>query len=732
MQLKTFYLQDKFGNALPGALCYVYEHGTTTLVTTLRDADGQPLGNPVSADAAGAVQVAAPDGLYSVRTVAGVFDRTVSVQFIDHRPAALAMELLELHGSNVDAVSENITQLQTVAGNVTQLQQVAPHVGAINTAVGYLETIGQLDIAAQVEQARADALAAAAASGNIKFFKTLADAQSATPTLGEGDVVEILLDETNGNTRYRYIKRGGVLEPILLLDFLQDGGNAVPRTVLQKLRDTISVSDYAGDLNASFQSAVERLRAVGGGSMRMPVPTSRWMDTTNQLEMVGQFSNGAVLNADKANIRTATTDQNGLFVGNRPGEIGYAYLNKFKIRDLVLEGRGKVGAGAGVVQNVAADIQFDNTRISLFPVGMKLQGGLSSEYVGTTLNACGIGLLADFSSGVSGLNDMAPNANSFYGARFYANDVAVKYLYNPSGAVNWIGSNFEGNNVGGTRADGKKVIELSNAGHHNFFGCHSESNLGQYGIYYHGFDASKNLLLVGCEFIDDVGTNVHIERGRLTSVGSRITNGASPEDIHFDEGTSGTLIDTEGSLHGDLKNVLSIREGKLGFGAHPVKGASSPVIDMRPDNIAEAGNVAMRMRNDKVQLLFQNTAGARIAYINIASTGDHALVSDVGGWRIVSNGQTFYFGRGGAAAIEPGANNAQDCGSGPLRWRNTYSHQFRPGPASSPPIWTSGTGSPEGALSANVGSLYTRTDGGAGTTLYVKESGTGATGWVAK
>lgn len=46
--------------------------------------------------------------------------------------------------------------------------------------------------------------------------------------------------------------------------------------------------------------------------------------------------------------------------------------------------------------------------------------------------------------------------------------------------------------------------------------------------------------------------------------------------------------------------------------------------------------------------------------------------------------------------------------------------------------WLSGSGSPESAVTAAVGSLYTRTDGGAGTTLYVKESGAGNTGWVAK
>lgn len=43
-----------------------------------------------------------------------------------------------------------------------------------------------------------------------------------------------------------------------------------------------------------------------------------------------------------------------------------------------------------------------------------------------------------------------------------------------------------------------------------------------------------------------------------------------------------------------------------------------------------------------------------------------------------------------------------------------------------------GTGAPEGVVTAPVGTLYLRTDGGTGTTLYVKELGVGNTGWVAK
>jgi hypothetical protein len=43
-----------------------------------------------------------------------------------------------------------------------------------------------------------------------------------------------------------------------------------------------------------------------------------------------------------------------------------------------------------------------------------------------------------------------------------------------------------------------------------------------------------------------------------------------------------------------------------------------------------------------------------------------------------------------------------------------------------------GTGTPEGSVIASVGTIYQRTDGGANTSIYVKESGTGNTGWVAK
>ncbi|MEY2886280.1 MAG: Gordonia phage Sour [Actinomycetota bacterium] len=61
-----------------------------------------------------------------------------------------------------------------------------------------------------------------------------------------------------------------------------------------------------------------------------------------------------------------------------------------------------------------------------------------------------------------------------------------------------------------------------------------------------------------------------------------------------------------------------------------------------------------------------------------------------------------------------------------IEWRAS-AFKFNQGPTI-----TTGTGTPEGVVTAPIGSLHLRTDGGASTTLYVKQSGTGNTGWVAK
>lgn len=84
-----------------------------------------------------------------------------------------------------------------------------------------------------------------------------------------------------------------------------------------------------------------------------------------------------------------------------------------------------------------------------------------------------------------------------------------------------------------------------------------------------------------------------------------------------------------------------------------------------------------------------------------------------------------------SGVVRPTTDNTITLGSAGNRWAQIHANQVHLGP-SSDRIIRSGTGSPEGAITAPPGSIHLRTDGGAGTTFYVKETGVGNTGWVAK
>jgi hypothetical protein len=121
------------------------------------------------------------------------------------------------------------------------------------------------------------------------------------------------------------------------------------------------------------------------------------------------------------------------------------------------------------------------------------------------------------------------------------------------------------------------------------------------------------------------------------------------------------------------------------------------------------------------------------------------------GLALTADGNTLNFGNSGynyfqngfaGATMRIGAVGASSsteitCGSGvalranPNGTLTTFANRINLGSDSGPQLWN-GSVAPEGVVTAPVGSLYLRTNGGAGTTLYVKESGAGSMGWVAK
>jgi hypothetical protein len=143
-------------------------------------------------------------------------------------------------------------------------------------------------------------------------------------------------------------------------------------------------------------------------------------------------------------------------------------------------------------------------------------------------------------------------------------------------------------------------------------------------------------------------------------------------------------------------------------------------------------------------------ANTRLTYWNGASsvTSDADLTYD--GFNLTS-GRIYHSGGSGGA---PGIGPAGDTGTGMYQaTAGTYSVAVSAGATgervrfqanginllSGRVTWDAsetifdlfGSGSPEGSVTASIGSVYRRSNGSSGTTLYIKESGTGNTGWVA-
>lgn len=100
------------------------------------------------------------------------------------------------------------------------------------------------------------------------------------------------------------------------------------------------------------------------------------------------------------------------------------------------------------------------------------------------------------------------------------------------------------------------------------------------------------------------------------------------------------------------------------------------------------------------------------------------------------NGKVFSFAGGGSSTdfVFWGADGAKAGGAvfaAPDTLNNSFCHIFNNDGVTVKDCWLSGSGSPNGVMIGRVGAIYARTDGGAGSSFYLKESGTGNTGWVA-
>jgi hypothetical protein len=159
----------------------------------------------------------------------------------------------------------------------------------------------------------------------------------------------------------------------------------------------------------------------------------------------------------------------------------------------------------------------------------------------------------------------------------------------------------------------------------------------------------------------------------------------------------------------DINAATVLVTGNLGI------GTTSPtqILDVVAGS---AANAAMAVRNTGTS---GQTATLKLSSGFSGTQGDASIVATSAELRL--NASTVG-GTGSIATIYTAAGE---------RVRVDSTGRIFLGGTSGPSI-NNGNGSPEGVVSAAVGSTYLRKDGGAGTSFYVKESGTGNTGWIAK
>jgi hypothetical protein len=168
------------------------------------------------------------------------------------------------------------------------------------------------------------------------------------------------------------------------------------------------------------------------------------------------------------------------------------------------------------------------------------------------------------------------------------------------------------------------------------------------------------------------------------------------------------------------------------------KGFSSPTANRQPIAIGS------RIPAGKVQILLKGrmslSTTAYISLIAIPPSGSNVTLNNINptwntNWQVFEIDQDLsaYAGYTLQIAISDPASTATYLDFAwvaivPFSPANTIvKNQFFSGI-----IDCEGTGTPEGSVTANAGSTYRNISGGAGTSFYVKESGAGNTGWVAK
>lgn len=218
-----------------------------------------------------------------------------------------------------------------------------------------------------------------------------------------------------------------------------------------------------------------------------------------------------------------------------------------------------------------------------------------------------------------------------------------------------------------------------------------------------------------CAIVYRVDMTAYAFAGVARAAGDFVT-GSSAGDFCNRVNSNDFIVSTDAGVSHSLKiaattgNLTCTGSGAFSGGLSGTTGAFSDTVTLT------AASAPIIMNSATTQTVRFQTSGTNKAFIGVSAATDDIIVGSAAGDALIrtqGGGTKFSTNSGGSIGFEVIAAN------GGVKLNNG-------------PVWKSGTGSPEGVVTAPVGSFYSRTDGGAATSWYVKESGSGNTGWVAK
>lgn len=339
-----------------------------------------------------------------------------------------------------------------------------------------------------------------------------------------------------------------------------------------------------------------------------------------------------------------------------------------------------------------------------------------------------------------------PYGDGNYGGAYYADwggadrTAPVKWYQNRY----FYGCSFRASGV-------RRAVLLDRCNYDSFVGCYGEAQ-----------SANSTVLMTGT--VDALGTVVKFTTGRLRASG----DGPAYRRVYL---TDTTRIDQLNSLWTQGALVTASSGGSFTIGAIGYDASAGRAfffasgftgsVTAGATLTQAAGQVAnwIFSATDRTTFLFSQGQGIfgttsdsysyqsadRMAMSELyagglTTTPTYAeLGNDIETHVNCENGTqvNLYINKNGSSALAQGrlrfdnvswsTYQNHDLGSAARNWKRVFL-----GSGTQNLMISTGTGSPEGIVTAVVGSLFLRTDGGATTTLYVKTSGVGNTGWTAK